>query len=105
MLLTYDSVPATSRNGRPDEKPNRNIVHAAGWANAFQTEGFFGVAPVIRWPRFVEGHLIPEEARRSGQGADPTHSRSEWPRRGFVMRLPSTSAPCHWQWDARVRRA
>src|ERR1035437_5871164 len=42
-LSQYASVPATSRNGSPDEKPNRNIVHAAGCVNAFQTEGLAGL--------------------------------------------------------------
>ena len=39
----YASVPATSRNGRPDEKPKKNIVHAAGCVNAFHTEGLAGL--------------------------------------------------------------
>src|SRR3546814_623863 len=38
----YASVPATSRNGRPEEKPNRHIVHAAGWVKACHTDGFAG---------------------------------------------------------------
>src|SRR5512139_2769908 len=33
------SVPATSRNGRPEEKPNTAMVQAAGCANAFQIDG------------------------------------------------------------------
>src|SRR5690348_10141995 len=37
-LSQYASVPATSRNGRPEAKPNNSIVHAAGWANACQIE-------------------------------------------------------------------
>src|SRR5690349_11356892 len=37
-LSQYASVPATSRNGRPEAKPNSSIVHAAGCANACQME-------------------------------------------------------------------
>src|SRR5260221_737100 len=40
----YASVPATSRNGRPEEKPKNSIVHAAGCANARQTDGLAGAA-------------------------------------------------------------
>ena len=40
----YASVPATSRNGRPEENPNSSMVHAAGWANDFQTDGLARVA-------------------------------------------------------------
>ena len=38
----YASVPATSRNGMPEAKPKKNIVHADGCANARQTEGLDG---------------------------------------------------------------
>jgi hypothetical protein len=33
------TVPATSRNGNPDEKPSKHIVHAAGCENARHMEG------------------------------------------------------------------
>src|SRR5690349_16011063 len=35
----YASVPATSRNGRPEENPNNAIVPAAGCAKACQIDG------------------------------------------------------------------
>src|SRR6185312_5981259 len=38
----YASVPATSRNGRPEEKPRKHIVHAAGCVNARHTDGLAG---------------------------------------------------------------
>src|ERR1700761_8811688 len=40
----YAKVPATSRNGRPEENPRNAIVHADGWVNACQIEGFPGFA-------------------------------------------------------------
>src|SRR5690349_14391024 len=43
----YASVPATSRNGRPEENPKKNIVHAAGCANAFQTEGLTAFSELV----------------------------------------------------------
>src|SRR5690242_18206186 len=42
-LSQYASVPATSRNGRPDENPKKHIVHAAGCVNARHTEGLAGL--------------------------------------------------------------
>src|SRR6478735_1264229 len=39
----YASVPATSRNGRPDENPKKNIVHAAGCEKDFHTDGRFAL--------------------------------------------------------------
>src|SRR5690349_22421203 len=40
----YASVPATSRNGRPEENPNNAMVPAAGCAKARQIEGLRGAA-------------------------------------------------------------
>src|SRR5690348_8511936 len=40
----YASVPATSRNGRPEEKPRNAIVPAAGCAKARQIDGLPGGA-------------------------------------------------------------
>src|SRR6185437_9951720 len=42
----YASVPATSRNGRPEEKPRKHIVHAAGCVNARHTDGLAGRSTV-----------------------------------------------------------
>src|SRR5690349_3341057 len=41
-LSQYANVPATSRNGRPEENPNSAIVPAAGCAKARQIEGLRG---------------------------------------------------------------
>src|SRR5512135_975618 len=38
-LSQYASVPATSKKGRPDEKPKNSIVHAAGVAKARHNDG------------------------------------------------------------------
>ena len=57
-LSQYASVPATSRNGRPEEKPKKNIVHAAGCVKAFHTDGLAGLrrdgAVIRRSPRVFD---------------------------------------------------
>ena len=73
----YASVPATSRNGRPDEKPKKNIVHAAGCANARQTEALVAasrrVAAVAH--RVVHGvRRMVGKARRRLRSSRPSAS-------------------------------
>src|SRR5689334_4597638 len=53
----YASVPATRRNGKPEEKPNRKSVHAAGCVKACHTEGLrtFSAAVVLTSDVVVDG--------------------------------------------------
>ena len=64
----YASVPATSRKGSPEEKPKKNIVHAAGCVNAAHTDGLAGLASTTT---AVIGHLrqgvVDDEGRVVGE--------------------------------------
>src|SRR5690349_20611153 len=84
----YASVPATSRNGSPEENPNSAIVPPAGCANARQIEGLRGAAAagsvgIVDRVRCVVGEaLLPVD--RAG-----AHAVAQAGRADLVVDAPS----------------
>src|SRR5690349_4671332 len=100
-LSQYANVPATSRNGRPEENPNSAIVPAAGCAKARQIEGLRGgaagsVGIVDRVRRMVGEALLAVD--RAGAHALAQGRRADLvvdaPPHIVLARPPTVGPPC-----------